>query len=177
MKHAEELKSALSNLINLLQVIDGEIQGMSERDTSLNDYDRKLRTREGELDKRRESLDKEHEVLQQERDFVTKQKNEILEKEHKLGVREKEVIEAQSILTELEKKRDEMRTLEAKLAEQQKNADRIVKEKENIEHLRSLLERESVIDRERKKILNEEEAANIKEKERLQRLAEEINKV
>lgn len=176
MTHISELKSKIDEVVRLLSLVDEEADQMASRKTVLDQFDFKLREREQEINKKMQKVDEKDAKLESERDYIVKRTNDLSDKEFKLEAKQREIDEGKKIFLELEKERDAVRREKEGLEEQIKALDNFAKEKQNIEHLRGMLERESIIDRERKKLLNEQESSLLKEKDRLQKIADQMEK-
>ena len=111
-----------------------------------------------------------------EKEYIVKYRQELTDKEFKLDQKEREIKDASKIFTDIEREREIIRNEKEQMAKQLKQVEALNKEKENIEHLRGMLERDAVIDRERKKMLNQQEVTNLQEKERLQKVAESLQR-
>lgn len=167
------------SIIDICKQLDEEIKVLLEREQSAENKSAYLKTLEaslvdkaGKIAKKEKSIEQSMENSEQEKLFISRKMVELDKKEeimNKLVEKGANLKKEESLL---EEKTKTLRKLEFDLKEFQES---LKDEKEELVRREALVEKQILIDKERKYSLEIESQANKQERERLQRLAMQYN--
>lgn len=167
----EELQDKIDSVFKDFEVLlykaakDEEFsKQLKEKELRLNQAKDDLKMREGDF--AQEKVD-----ISESKRYIKKKLDEIALKEKNIETEWRKITEAQSVIEELEVKENDLKQKEVQLAEKEGQLKEIDVKLSDIKRREDAIEKEKVVDRERKKLILEQEAALQHERERLQRLA------
>lgn len=176
MSNLDGLKQQYELLIKEIDSLLGLADNNIQEEKRIKEAELNLRKFESELKDKERLLNNKEEEIKGQIDYLRTKNLDFISKEKQIETKLRKVTEAEATIREAELKEkdidEKMKQLEGKLQVYKE----LEKEKEQIAHLRSMLNKETLIDRERKDKLDTQAQENEREKKRLQILADSIRK-
>ena len=162
------MRDRVEEIINEFEILTGERDRLAIELEALDIKEHQLRDFQKKLDEKERALLAEKQAVSKEKQFLSRFNQELVVKKDSFATKEKLIAEATA---QIDKRNQEAEAERADINQQITRLTALMGQKDHLDQDKKFLERERIIDRERKLQLDEKEAFLEAEKKRLNDIA------